>query len=93
MIASIVMSKITAKQLKNKGVTAIKTCLEEQSEVVVSVRGKDKYVVMSLAQYHYLRERELEAALTESRANLADGKLVKESVESHITCLDKFKNN
>jgi len=28
------------------------------------VRGKDKFVVMDMAQYHYLRECELDAALT-----------------------------
>lgn len=30
----------------------------------MSVRGKDKFVVMDMAQYHYLRECELDAALT-----------------------------
>ena len=84
------MSQITANDLKTKGVAAIEASLEGQTEVVVSVRGKDKYVVMDLAQYHYLRECELEAALAESRANLAEGKFVKESAEAHLARLDNL---
>lgn len=84
------MSQITANDLKTKGVAAIEASLEGQTEVVVSVRGKDKYVVMDLAQYHYLRECELEAALAESRANIAQGKFIQESAEAHLTRLDNL---
>jgi len=40
--------------------------------------------VMEIAQYHYLRECELEAALAESRADLAAGRFVQESPEAHL---------
>jgi len=84
------MQQLTANDLKTKGVAAIEASLEGQTEVVVSVRGKEKYVVMDLAQYHYLRECELEAALAESRANVAEGRFYKESAEAHLTRLDHF---
>lgn len=84
------MSQITANDLKTKGIAAIEASLANQPEAIVSVRGKEKYVVMDLAHYHYLRECELEAALAESRANIAEGKFVKESAEAHLVRLDSI---
>lgn len=63
---------------------AIEAMLAEHSEAIVSVRGKDRFVVMDIAQYHYLRECELEAALAETRADLAAGRFVQESPEQHV---------
>jgi PHD/YefM family antitoxin component YafN of YafNO toxin-antitoxin module len=83
------MSTISANDLKTKGVSAIEAALEQQPEAVISVRGKDRYVVMDLAHYHHLRECELEAALAETRAELAAGRFVKESPEEHLARLDK----
>lgn len=82
------MSYISANDLKTKGVSAIESALADASEAVVSVRGKDRYVVMEMAQYHYLRECELEAALAETRADLAAGRVHKESPEAHLSRLE-----
>lgn len=78
------MSYLTANDLKTKGVAAIEAMLEQHSEAIVSVRGKECFVVMDIAQYHYLRECELEAALAETRADLAAGRFVQESPEEHV---------
>jgi PHD/YefM family antitoxin component YafN of YafNO toxin-antitoxin module len=83
------MTRISANDLKNKGVAAIEAMLADHSEAIVSVRGKDKFVVMEIAQYNYLRECELEAALAETRADLAAGRLVQESAEAHVSRLSK----
>ena len=83
------MAHISANDLKTKGVAAIEAMLADHSEAIVSVRGKDRYVVMEIAQYNYLRECELEAALAETRADLAAGRLVQESAEAHISRLSK----
>ena len=50
------MSQLTANDLKVRGIAAIESALAEQPEATISVRGKDRYVVMDMAQYHYLRE-------------------------------------
>lgn len=78
------MAHISANDLKTKGIAAIEAVLTEHSEAIVSVRGKDRFVVMELAQYHYLRECELDAALAETRADLAAGRFVQESPEEHV---------
>lgn len=78
------MPYLTANELKTKGVSAIETLLRQHSEAIVSVRGKDRFVVMNIEHYHHLRECELETALAHTRADLAAGKFVQESPEAHV---------
>ena len=84
------MSNLTANDLKTKGISAIEAVLADRQEAVVSVRGKDRFVVMEIEQYHYLRECELEAALVETRADLAAGRINKESPAAHVKRVKKI---
>jgi PHD/YefM family antitoxin component YafN of YafNO toxin-antitoxin module len=86
------MTQLTANDLKLRGVAAIESALSDQTEVTISVRGKDRFVVMNMAQYHYLRECELEAALVQTRADLAAGHAVQESADEHMARLDALLN-
>ena len=52
------------------------------------MRGKQRFVVMEVAQYLYLRECELDAALAQSRADEAAGRYIAESAKSHMQRLD-----
>ena len=78
------MNKITANELKTKGVSILEQYLAENPEIVITVRGEEKYVVMALEHYTYLRECELETALHEARADYEAGNYVVESVDDHI---------
>jgi prevent-host-death family protein len=78
------MTSITANELKTKGVSILDKETGGESEVMISVRGKNKYVVVPIEKYNYLRECELEAALIESKRDIKQKKFVKESVEKHI---------
>ncbi len=78
------MSSLTANDLKTKGIAAIESILADRPEAIVTVRGKDRFVVMEIAQYHYLRECELEAALAQTHADLTAGKFVKDSPAAHV---------
>ena len=84
------MSHISANDLKTKGVAAIEAALSQAPEAIVSVRGKDRFVVMDLAPYQYLRECELDAALAETRADLTAGRFVEETAAEHVARLDKL---
>ncbi len=84
------MSHISANDLKTKGVAAIEAALSQAPEAIVSVRGKDRFVVMDLAHYQYLRECELDAALAETRADLTAGRFVEETAAEHVARLDKL---
>lgn len=87
------MPPLTANDLKVRGIAAIETALAEQTEATISVRGKERYVVMDMAQYHYFRECELETALIQSRADLAAGHAVQETAEAHMARLDAMLRN
>ena len=78
------MGTITANELKSRGVASIDAALKEQQEATISVRGKDLYVVMNMDTYNNLRACELEAALYETRKEIAEGKGIEESVDDHI---------
>lgn len=82
------MNHLSANDLKVKGVAAIEAALTDQLEAVISVRGRDRFVVMDLTHYTYLRECELDAALAQTRADLAAGRYVDESVDAHMARLD-----
>ena len=82
------MSQLTANDLKVRGISAIESVLAGQTEATISVRGKDRFVVMKMSQYHYLRECELEAALIQSQADVTAGRAVQETAQDHMTRLD-----
>jgi hypothetical protein len=84
------MSSISANELKTQGISAIAEALTDAPEAMVSVRGKDRFVVMDIEHYHYLRECELTAALAESQADITAGRFVKESVDAHMKRLAKL---
>lgn len=78
------MPQLTANDLKTRGIAAIEALLSTQPEAMISVRGKDRFVVMDVAQYHYLRECELDAALAQSNADISAGRFVLESAQDHV---------
>lgn len=78
------MTALTANDLKTRGISAIEESLAHQTEALVSVRGKDRFVVMEVAQYNYLRECELDAALAQSRADVEGGRSVVETAQQHM---------
>lgn len=78
------MSIIAANELKTRGISAVENELEAGEDVIISVRGKPRYVVMNLGKYDRLRELELEGALREARADYEAGRVVTESVDDHM---------
>lgn len=79
------MVTIPANDLKVKGVKALEKSLQENEEGIITVRGKEKYVVMDMDRYNYLRECELEAAFIEAMNDLEKKNCVIETVDEHIS--------
>jgi len=75
---------ISANDLKTKGISMVEEDTAQYGEVVVTVRGKNKYVIIPYEKYNELREYELLAALAETRKAIAEGKYVIESVKDHM---------
>jgi prevent-host-death family protein len=83
------MTYIPANELKKKGVSVIDDVIKDQEEVIITVRGKSKYVVIDMETYNRFREYELEAALADARRDLENGDYIKESVQDHIKRITK----
>ena len=79
------MNTVTANELKTRGISAVEDLLETEEEVIISVRGVPKYVLMDLEKYARLRESELDMAIKEARADYEAGCVVTESVDDHMT--------
>jgi PHD/YefM family antitoxin component YafN of YafNO toxin-antitoxin module len=75
---------ITANELKVKGVTIIDDIVNENESAIITVRGKEKYIVLKMEDYNKLREMELDAAIRESQEDIAAGRFHKDSVEKHM---------
>ncbi|MCD6527563.1 MAG: type II toxin-antitoxin system prevent-host-death family antitoxin [Desulfuromonas sp.] len=86
------MGVITANELKTRGVASIDAALKDQDEVTISVRGRERYVVMDMEAYNRLRVCELEAALYQARREIADGQGIEESVDEHLARLQTMKS-
>jgi len=78
------MTVVTANDLKTKGISDIERALQDAQEVVISVRGKPRYVVMDLTHYDYLRECEIAAAWAQTREDVAAGRYQREGADVHI---------
>ena len=86
------MKTIPANELKVRGVASIDAVLAEYDEAVISVRGKERYVVMDLETYNRLRVCELDAALYQARREIDKGQGIEESVDEHLVRLRKSES-
>ncbi len=77
--------------MKLRGVASINAALKSQDEATISVRGKERYVVMDMETYNRLRVCELEAALYQARREVAMGQGIEESVDEHLVRLHSIK--
>lgn len=78
------VAQITANDLKTKGITAIDELVPANDGVIITVRGKEKYVVLSMEEYNALRELELDAAIQEAKRNISEGRFHSGNVDEHM---------
>lgn len=78
------MNTLTANELKTRGVSAVEEGLKHDDELVISVRGQHRYVVMDIEKYNHLRELELTTAVAEAKADYAAGRYTTEIVAEHM---------
>jgi hypothetical protein len=86
------MQILSANELKTAGVGAITRALEHGREAGVSVRGRLVYVVMAADEFQRLRDLALELALLDTRADVAAGRCIQESVDDHLARLDALES-
>jgi PHD/YefM family antitoxin component YafN of YafNO toxin-antitoxin module len=82
------MSAVVAGEIKKRGVSALAAALKGDDEAVITVRGKSRYVVLTMEKYNQLRESELTQAVREARADYKAGRIADKSVDDHMRRLD-----
>lgn len=82
------MSTISAGEIKKRGVSAFEEVLKRDGEAVISVRGEQRYVVLTMAEYHRLHEADLAQAVREARADYRAGRIADKNIKAHMRRLD-----
>ena len=82
------MSVISATEIKKRGVAALDPMLAEQGEALITVRGRGRYVVITVEKYHELRELELAQAVREAREDYHAGRIVDRTIDGHLRRLE-----
>lgn len=65
---------VMANEIKIKGVSLFDSLLSKAQEVIINVRGKNRFVVVDIERYKYLRGLELDRAYIDTIQNINDGK-------------------
>ena len=80
---------VTANEVKTKGVSLFDNLLQKFDELVISVRGKKKYVVIDIDRYNEMRKAELEQAYQEVMKDYKNGDYKVVSAKEHIENLKR----
>jgi PHD/YefM family antitoxin component YafN of YafNO toxin-antitoxin module len=75
---------ISANEVKIKGVSIFDKLLSKFDELIINVRGKDKFVVIDIERYKALREAELDIAHIRAMQDIKDGKYKTQTAKEHI---------
>jgi len=82
------MKTLSANELKTKGISSIRDSLKNESEAILTVRGKAVYAVMSIDKFEELREYELECALAKCKKDVK-GRKFHTDTDRHIRNIEK----
>lgn len=86
------MHSITANELKRNGVAGIERVMSDNHEngVMVDVRGKTKYVILSADEFNQYREYQLDQAIAEAETCLASNEFsVIKDLDTYAEALEK----
>ena len=79
---------ISANEIKQRGVSFFDTLLDKFDELIINVRGKDKYVVLDIERYKEFRVNELDLAYMRTMQDIEQGKYKRQSAKEHIAELE-----
>jgi len=82
------MGSVAAAEIKKHGVSALAPALEADGEAIITVRGRERYVVMTIQKYNNLHEAELAQAVRETRADYEAGRIDDRTIDDHMRRLN-----
>jgi hypothetical protein len=74
---------INANEVKTKGVAFFGKMLQTADEIIINVRGKNKYVVLDIERYNEFRKNELDVAHMKVMQDIKDGRYKTQTAAEH----------
>lgn len=84
---------ITANEVKTRGVSIFGNLLQKFDELIINVRGKNKYVVLDIERYKQLRENELDLAYLQTMQAIEAGEFKQQTADQHIQEVENALQN
>jgi len=75
---------VSANEVKTKGVSFFGKLLEKADEIVINVRGKNKYVVLDMERYNEFRQNELDLAYIKAMQDVKEGRYKTQTAAEHV---------
>lgn len=75
---------ITANDVKTNGVSMFGALLNQFDELIINVRGRNKYVILDIERYKEFRENELDLAYMKAMKDIADENYKTQTAKEHI---------
>ncbi|MCX6051696.1 MAG: type II toxin-antitoxin system prevent-host-death family antitoxin [Campylobacterales bacterium] len=75
---------ISANDVKTKGVSLFSNLLDTFDELIINVRGKDKFVVLDIDRYKELRANELDLAYIQTMQDIENKNYKTQTAKEHI---------
>jgi len=75
---------ITANEVKKNGVSIFNKLLDKTDELIISVRGKERFVVLDIDRYREFREYELDIAHMKAMQDIKNGNYKVQTAQEHI---------
>ena len=75
---------ISANEVKTKGVSFFEKVLQKSDEIIINVRGKNKYVVFDMERYNEFRQNELDLAHMKAMQEIKRGKYKVQTASEHV---------
>jgi predicted RNA-binding protein Jag len=75
---------VNANDVKTKGVSFLGKMLQKADELVINVRGKNKYVVLDIERYRAFRQSELDLAYLQAMQDKNAGNFKAQTADEHI---------
>ncbi|MDD2652650.1 MAG: type II toxin-antitoxin system prevent-host-death family antitoxin [Sulfurimonas sp.] len=73
-----------ANEVKTKGVSLFDSLLQKAEEIIINVRGKNKFVVVDIERYKELRALELDRAYQDAMNDIKEGRYKVLSAKEHL---------
>ncbi len=76
---------VSANEVKKRGVSLFERLLTKANELIITVRGKQKFVVLDIDRYNEFKKYELDIAYLKAMNDIKNKNYKEQSAKEHIS--------